>query len=60
LRLSTPAKILAIALAAYIVFDILLTPPAGLETVELIQTAVALIVIGAGIWTLRRVSATTS
>jgi hypothetical protein len=132
LRLSTPAKVLAIALAAYIVLDVLLTPPAGLETrpvshvtaigftvlgllfvglvlaivslvllftrslraptvavvaavlyfpavlaeqtgnfssvhapaaietVELIQTVVALIVIGAGIWTLRRGSATTS
>jgi hypothetical protein len=132
LRLSTPAKVLAIALAAYIVLDVLLTPPAGLETrpvshvtaigftvlgllfvglilaivslvllfrrspraptvavvaavlyfpavlaeqtgnfssvrapaaietVELIQTAVALIVIGACIWTLRRGSATTS
>jgi hypothetical protein len=34
--------------------------PAAIETVELIQTAVALIVIGACIWTLRRGSATTS
>jgi hypothetical protein len=131
LKLSSPAKLLAVTLAAYIVCDILLTPPAGLETrpvshvtglgftvlgllfvglalaivslvllfrrslraptvavvaavlyfpavlaeqtgnfssvhapaaietVELIQTAVALIVIGAGIWTLRRGSATT-
>jgi hypothetical protein len=32
LRLKTPATILAIALVAYIVCDILLTPPAHLET----------------------------
>jgi hypothetical protein len=132
LKLSNPAKVLALTLAAYIVCDVLLTPPAGLETrpvshvtgigftvlgllfvglalaivslvflfrrtrrapsiaiaaavlyfpavlaeqtghfssvhapaaietVELIQTGVALIVIGAGIWTLRRGNATTS
>jgi hypothetical protein len=132
LRLSNPAKVLAVTLAAYIVCDILLTPPAGLETrpvshvtglgftvlgllfvglalaivslvllfrrslrapiiaivgailyfpavlteqtgnfssvhppaaietVELIQTAVALVVIGAGLWTLRRGGATAS
>jgi hypothetical protein len=126
LKLSTSARLLAVTLAAYIVCDILLTPPAGLETrpvshvtglgfavlgllfvglalaivslvllfrrsrrapsvaiiaavlyfpavlaeqtgnfssvhapaaietVELIQTVVALIVIGAGVWTLRR------
>jgi hypothetical protein len=125
LKLSNAAKVLAVTLAAYVVCDVLLTPPAGLETrpvshvtglgfvvlgllfvglalaiislvalfrrsrraptiaivaavlyfpavlaeqtgnfssvhapaaietVELIQTAVALIVIGAGIWTLR-------
>jgi len=126
LNFSTSARLLAVTLAAYIVCDILLTPPAGLETrpvshvtglgfavlgllfvglalaivslvllfrrsrrapsvaiiaavlyfpavlaeqtgnfssvhapaaietVELIQTVVALIVIGAGVWTLRR------
>jgi hypothetical protein len=131
LRLSNPARVLALTLAAYIVCDILLTPPAGLETrpvshvtglgftvlgmlfvglalaivslvllfrrslrattvaivaavlyfpavlaeqtgnfssvrapaaietVELIQTAIALLVVAAGIWTLRRGSATT-
>ena len=32
MKLSNAAKILAVALAAYIVCDILLTPPAGLET----------------------------
>jgi hypothetical protein len=32
LRLSNPAKVLAVTLAAYIVCDVLLTPPAGLET----------------------------
>jgi hypothetical protein len=32
MRLSNAAKILAVALAAYIVCDILLTPPAGFET----------------------------
>ena len=126
MNFSTSARLLAVTLAAYIVCDILLTPPAGLETrpvshvtglgfavlgllfvglalaivslvllfrrsrrapsvaiiaavlyfpavlaeqtgnfssvhapaaietVELIQTVVALIVIGAGVWTLRR------
>lgn len=32
MRLSNAAKILAVVLAAYIACDILLTPPAGLET----------------------------
>ena len=32
MRLSNPAKVLAVTLAAYIVCDVLLTPPAGLET----------------------------
>jgi hypothetical protein len=32
MRLSSAAKILAVALAAYIVGDVLLTPPAGFET----------------------------
>lgn len=32
MKLTNPARILAVALAAYIVCDILLTPPAGLET----------------------------
>jgi hypothetical protein len=32
LRLSNPAKVLAVTLAAYVVCDVLLTPPAGLET----------------------------
>jgi hypothetical protein len=32
MKLSSAAKILAVALAAYIVGDVLLTPPAGLET----------------------------
>ncbi len=32
MKLSNAARILAVALAAYIVCDILLTPPAGLET----------------------------
>jgi hypothetical protein len=32
LKLSTPARVLAVTLAAYIVCDVLLTPPAGLET----------------------------
>ena len=131
LKLSNPAKVLSLTLAAYVVCDVLLTPPAGLETrpvshvtglgfvvlgllfvglalaivalvmvfrrsrrapstaivaavlyfpavlaeqtghfssvhapaaietVELIQTAVALLVIGAGIWMLRRGSETT-
>ena len=34
--------------------------PAAIETVELIQTAVALIVIGVGLFTLRRGNATTN
>ena len=32
MRLSNPAKVLAVTLAAYVVCDVLLTPPAGLET----------------------------
>ncbi len=32
MKLANAARILAVALAAYIVCDILLTPPAGLET----------------------------
>lgn len=32
MKLTNAARILAVALAAYIVCDILLTPPAGLET----------------------------
>lgn len=32
MKLSNPSRILVVALAAYIVCDILLTPPAGLET----------------------------
>jgi len=32
LKLSNPAKVLAVTVAAYIVCDVLLTPPAGLET----------------------------
>jgi hypothetical protein len=32
MKLSIAARVLAVALAAYIVCDILLTPPAGLET----------------------------
>ena len=132
MRLSNPAKVLAVTLAAYVVCDVLLTPPArfetrpvshvtglgfvvlgllfvglalaivslvalfrrsrraptiaivaavlffpaflaertgnfssvhapaAIETVELIQTAVALIVIGAALWTLRRAGGTAS
>ena len=32
MKRSNPARVLGVALAAYIVCDILLTPPAGLET----------------------------
>ena len=32
MKLSNPAKVLAVTLAAYVVCDVLLTPPAGLET----------------------------
>jgi len=32
MRLSNAARIVSVALAAYIVCDVLLTPPAGLET----------------------------
>jgi hypothetical protein len=47
LKLSNPAKLLGITLAAYIVCDVLLTPPAGLETRPVSHvTALGFVVLG--------------
>jgi len=46
MRLSNAARIVSVALAAYIVCDVLLTPPAGLETRDPAKVSLGFAVLG--------------
>ena len=46
MKLSNAARIVSVALAAYIVCDVLLTPPAGLETRDPAKVSLGFAVLG--------------